>query len=52
MLKLNHSDHFAKQVFDLKLIELFTILFVLTSYSTSKYKLNNVVTYSSIKVFL
>ena len=34
--------------FDLKLLELFTSLFVLISYSTSKYKLNNVVTYLSI----
>ena len=33
--------------FDLKLLELFTSLFVLISYSTSKYKLNNVVTYLS-----
>ena len=54
MLKPNHSDQSLCKTrgFDLKLIELFTILFVLISYSTNKYKLNNVVTYLGIKVFL
>ena len=54
MLKPSHSDQSLCKTrgFDIKLIELFTVLFVLIIYSNSKYKLNNVVTYLSIKVFL
>ena len=52
LLKSNHSEvTWEKKAFDLKLTELLTILFVLISYITNKYKLNNVVTYLSISLY-
>ena len=50
-LRKSLGSHLEKRAFDLKLTELLTILFVLISYSTNKYKLNNVVTYSSISLY-
>ena len=53
LLKSNHSDKSLGKTgaFDLKLTKLFIIIFVLISYSTNKYKLNNVVAYLCINHF-